>query len=89
MQKVHTFVNNLQSRSVQERKTILVGVSVGVTALIALIWIVSFSSGAFNAPTDSAGINQKQGPSPFALVKDSVVELYASATTGYNSATSK
>jgi hypothetical protein len=72
----------------ETRKALLVGISFGITGLILLIWVGSFTAGLVGHPTD-ATLNQKPSPSPFAILKDSAVEMYASVTQGYNAATSK
>lgn len=80
-----SLVNTIQSQPLETRKMILVGVSTGVTILLVLAWILSF---ALSHPNTEAKQQSKARPSesPFAIIKNSVVELYANASTAADSA---
>ena len=88
--KIHSFVHMLQRQPVNVRKNILVFGSFGITALLVVIWLASFGFAHTQyVAQDQTGDNQNSGQSPFAIIKGNVVELYANATQGYNSATQK
>ncbi len=75
----------LRERPVRERKAILISTTVGLTALIVLVWVtaISMTGGNYRATNR----NTKDVESPFAILKNNVVELYANTIDGYNSAT--
>ena len=88
--KIHTMVNTIQSRSLETRKIILMVGSIGLTALIGIIWLASFAiTHAPPAVPDQTGSAAKPSQSPFAIIKDNVVELYATATKGYDVSSQK
>lgn len=72
--KITQTVHKLRSQSVKTRRAILVGVSFGVTALIILLWLVSFTITRKN--DDKPVQIENQAASPFTIIKDSVVEVY-------------
>lgn len=82
--KVKIIVHNLRSQPLETRKMILVVGSFGLTALIMLLWISAFAlkSEKYTAPIRT----EKPTESPFSMIKDSVVELYANASKGFDSA---
>jgi hypothetical protein len=88
--KMHSIVNTLQKEPIETRKTILVVGSFGVTALIVVIWLTTFAfSHTQPIAQDQTGGVEKPTQSPFAIIKDNVVELYANASKGYNAASQK
>lgn len=60
------------------RKLILVFVSFGVTALLMFAWIASFDSPGSRYTASREKNTEKKVESPFSIIRDSVVELYAS-----------
>lgn len=85
MQKVEQYIQTLQSHSLATRKAILLGVSFGLTGLLAIIWVVTFSTQG-PASSTATGLKEKEAQSPFAILKDNVVEIYANASKGFDSA---
>lgn len=73
MKRIRKVVHTLRSHSVKTRRAILLGVSFGVTGFIFLIWIASFAFG-HKDPTLPLS-KEKQAESPFAIIKDSVIEM--------------
>ncbi len=87
MNKAATMVHTLRSQSLETRKAILIIGSFGITALIALIWITTM---AFATPKESPiVVAPKPIESPFTIIKDSVVEMYATASKGFDSASTQ
>ena len=88
--KIHAMVDTIQRRSLETRKFILMAGSIGLTALIGIVWLASFAiTHAPPAVPDQAGNAAQSNQSPFAIIKDNVVQLYASATKGYNASSQK
>jgi hypothetical protein len=83
MKKLSHIVAHAQAQPVHIRKTILLSLSIGVTALIVVLWLsfLAFS----HRPTTVSDDGTLSTSSPFAIIKDSVVELYATATKGNDS----
>jgi len=85
MKKVISFIRTLRSQSLETRRAVLIAGSFGVTGLIALVWIGSFGSSHVQYTAETTVI-EKPSESPFSIIKDSVVEMYGSASKGYDSA---
>ncbi len=83
MQKIERYIETLQSHSLETRKALLLGLSFGLTGLVVLLWIATFSlSKSASSTVTSKDTNTK---SPFTLIKDNVIEIYASAAKGFDS----
>ncbi len=74
--KIRTFIHRLRGQSHETRKIILVLGSFGVTALIMLAWIGSIGTRQ-DYHTMAAQPKTTKIQSPFSIIRDSVVELYA------------
>jgi hypothetical protein len=89
MQKIRSFVHKLRAQPIETRKSILIGTSFGLTALVALVWISGIAFSHTNYSVADVAAANKPTQSPFTIIKDSVVEVYANASKGYDSATQK
>jgi hypothetical protein len=85
MKKAMNVITNINKRPFHERRQIAMFVITSLTALIVILWIATFAgSGRPNALTE-----KKETASPFAIIKNNVVEIYANAHTGYEEARKK
>ena len=78
----------MQAQPFHIRRAILLGGTFVVTILIFLFWIsmFAFSHGPREAPKE---MTEKKTESPFSLIKNNVVQLYANAGEGLQSALQK
>lgn len=76
-----TFIKKLQDKPLKVRQQILMLVSCGVTGFIVIIWFATLG-------LKSGGIaaSVQESVKPFAVIKDNVVQVYANATKGLESA---
>lgn len=81
MNTVEKTINSIQKRPYHERRQIGMFVVTSFTALIFIVWISTLTTSDKKAETKTAEV-----ASPFAIMKDNVVEIYADATKGYKSA---
>lgn len=83
--KITQTVHMLRSQSIKTRQTVLIGVSFGLTGLIVILWLASF---AFSHPdTTTSTPSKDKAKSPFTMIKDSVVEVYAGSSDAPSSTT--
>src|ERR1700733_14697033 len=66
------FIQNIQNKPERARRQILLGSSIGITAIIALFWVVSVINTGANTTTDTRTVET----SPFSLLKDNVSNAY-------------
>lgn len=59
---MHQFLNKLRAKPLHERKMIALGISLGVTSVLALIWFASLSV-RFGNTTQTANITQSSNDS--------------------------
>lgn len=72
--KITQTVHILRAKSPKTRRAIMLAASFGVTGLLVLIWLLSFSFSHRNNPPVLSP--EDQAKSPFTIIKDSVVEVY-------------
>ena len=89
MQKVHALIGKIQAQPLETRKALLVGMTVTVTAVIVILWGLSLVFFGRTTTYQSSDQSNVATESPFKLVSDSVVEIYASAVQGYDNAVKK
>lgn len=75
-------INNLQQKSLDTRRHILLVSSFGITSLVVLIWVVTLS--VTHKPV--AQVEKESVAKPFELLKDNIIKVYANAQTGFEDA---
>jgi hypothetical protein len=78
---IQNYISSLRLKSVETRKQLLVISTFSLTAIIVIVWITTFSSRLNNL---SKVDDSSDASSPFAIVQDSVVSIYATAIEGLN-----
>ncbi len=76
------FIIKLQDKPLGVRKQILIVSTFGITFLIVLIWIFTFT---YSRNTKKS-ISNNSMAKPFQLLKDNVVQVYANAQKGFEEA---
>lgn len=76
------FIIKLQDQPLAVRKQILIVGTFGITFLIVLIWIFTFTY----SKNTKKSISSNSIAKPFQLLKDNVVQVYANAQKGFDEA---
>lgn len=77
------FIIKLQDQPLEVRKQVLIFASIGLTAIVVLVWILTLALGNNKS---IVSVKKDESIKPFLLLKDNIVQVYANAQKGFDEA---
>lgn len=75
---MRTYIDHLRSKPDSHRKKVAAGTSAAITAVIALVWVTSFSY--VNDPSANARVARNTENSPLTVIRRNIAGAYEAVT---------